>query len=150
MTQATTIRFGRQAILIGDGATPVEAFAAPCGLTSLTKTTNVETNTVNIPDCTDPDLSSWLGIDEISRQIQLSFGGILNVESLQLWQEWDLAGGYKNVRWFRDLDLADGGGYLQGPALLTAFEETGEEKQRYQISGTITFDGKPTWTDAAP
>lgn len=147
MAQATTVRFGKQAILIGNGATP-EVFTAPCGLTSLTKTTNVETNTVNIPDCTDPDLSSWLGIDEISRQIQLVFGGVLNTESLLMWQTWDLAGGYKNVRWFRNLDTTDGGGYLSGSALLSAFEETGEQKQRYQISGTLIYDGKPTWVPA--
>lgn len=148
MAQATTVRFGQQALLIGDGATPTENFTAPCGITSLTKTTNVETNTVNIPDCDDPDLASFLGIDEISRQIQIQFGGVLATEALDMWQEWDLAGGYKNVRWFRDLSAANGGGYLQGSALFTAFEEAGEAKQRYNITGTITFDGKPTWTPA--
>lgn len=148
MAQATTIKFGQQALLLGNGATP-EVFATPCGITSLTKTTNVETNTVNIPDCDDPDLASFLGIDEISRQIVLSFGGVLATESLLTWQTWDLAGGYKTVRWFRNLTAPNGGGYLEGSVLLTAFEEAAEAKQRYQITGTMTFDGKPTWTPAA-
>lgn len=148
MAQATSIRFGSQQLLIGDGASPSEIFSAPCGLTSLTKTTNVETSTVNIPDCDDPDLASFLGIDEVSRQIQVTFGGLLATESLPLWQAWDLAGGYKNIRWYRDLTNPQGGGYLQGAALLTQFEETGEAKGRYQMSGQVTFDGKPTWVAA--
>lgn len=146
MALANTVRFGQQQLLIGDGATP-EVFAAPCGITSLTKTTNVETNTVNIPDCDDPDLASWLGIDEVSRQIQMSFGGVLDTSALvAVWQDWDMDGGYKNVRWYRDLTAPNGGGYLQGPALFTAFEEAGEARGRYAISGTIIFDGKPVWT----
>ncbi len=148
MAQATTVKFGSQQLLIGDGATPTELFSAPCGITSLTKTTNVETNTVNIPDCDDPDLASFLGIDEVSRQIQIQFSGVLATEYLPEWNEWDLEGGYKNVRWYRDLTAPNGGGYLQGQALLTAFEESAEAKQRYNMSGTITFDGKPTWVSA--
>lgn len=156
MAAATTIRFGTQALLI-EWTPDSGTFTAPCGITSLTKTTNVETNTVNIPDCDDPDLASWLGVDEISRQIVLSFGGVLaqdiisglGISALGAWQAWDLAGGYKNVRWYRNLQAANGGGYLWGPALLTAFEETGEAKQRFNMSGTVTFDGKPTWVAAA-
>lgn len=148
MAQATSIRFGSQQLLIGDGATPTEIFTAPCGITSLTKTTNVETETTNIPDCDDPDLASFLGIDEISRQIQVTFSGLLATEALPMWQTWDLAGGYKNIRWYRDLSAPNGGGYLAGQALLTQFEETGEAKRRYQVSGQVTFDGKPTWTSA--
>lgn len=147
MSAATSIRFGTQQLLIGDGADP-EVFSAPCGLTSLTKTTNVETNTVNIPDCDDPDLASFLGIDEVSRQIQVTFSGLLATEALPMWQAWDLAGGYKNIRWYRNLSNPNGGGYLSGPALLTQFEETGEAKGRYQMSGQVTFDGKPVWTAA--
>lgn len=145
---AVTIKYGQQQLLIGDGATPTEAFSAPCGITSLTKTTAVATNTVNIPDCDDPDLASFLGIDEVSRQISIQFSGVLATQYLPEWQSWDLTGGYKNIRWYRDLSAASGGGYLQGPALLTAFEEAAEAKGRYTVSGTVTFDGQPTWVPA--
>ena len=64
MAAATPINFGDIAVLIGDGATP-EVFTAPCGLTELTETTNVETNTTNIPDCDNVDIASWLAIDEV-------------------------------------------------------------------------------------
>ncbi|MFZ2869845.1 phage tail tube protein [Zavarzinia sp.] len=148
MAQAVSIKFGLIALMLGDGATPTEVFEAPCGVTSLTVTTNVETNTTNIPDCEDPDLASWLAIDEISRQKQVSGGGLLAQASADTWNEWDLAGGYKNVRVYTNLSAANGGGYLVGPALLTAYEQSGERGQRWQNSFTITFDGKPTWVPA--
>jgi hypothetical protein len=44
---------------------------------------------------------------------------------------------------------ANGGGYLSGRALLTSFVETAQAKRRWNINGTVTFDGKPTWTAAA-
>lgn len=39
---AQTIKFGEQQLLIGDNATP-EVFGAPCGITSLTKSTSTNT-----------------------------------------------------------------------------------------------------------
>ncbi|WP_022697927.1 phage tail tube protein [Euryhalocaulis caribicus] len=147
MAQATSIKFGTQAILLGDGSTS-EEFAAPCGLTSLSKQTNVETNTTAIPDCDDPDLAVWLAVDEVSRQMTLSGSGLLAQEALDTWREWDNTGGFKNVRWLTDLAAANGGGHYEGEALLTQFEETGERGQRWQVNIGITFSGKPTWTDA--
>lgn len=144
---AVTVKYGDQQLLIGNGANP-EVFSAPCGLTSLTKTTNVATNTVNIPDCDDPDLASWLGVDEVSRQSTIQFSGVLATQYLPQWQAWDMSGGYKTIRWFRDLSAGAGGGYFQGKALLTAFEEAAEAKGRYTVSGTVTFDGQPIWFPA--
>lgn len=148
MAQATTIPFGAIKILIGDGASP-ENFVAPCGLTSLTDTTNVETNTTNIPDCEDPDMASWLAIDEVSRQKVVSGSGILSREAFKRWQDWDLAGGFKNAKVVYDLSAANGGGELSGRVLLTTFEKTAEAKGRWQISVGITFDGKPEWDPAS-
>lgn len=148
MAQAETLRFGEQALLIGDGATP-EVFTAPCGLTSLTRTTNVETTTTNVPDCDDVDLASWLEVDEVSRQMTMSGSGVMAKQSLAMWDEWDREGGPKNVRWYRNLLAADGGGYYQGPAILTTFEESGERGGKWTVNVGLTFDGKPTWTPAA-
>lgn len=148
MAQAVSIKFGLIALMLGDGATPTEVFAAPCGVTSLTITTNVETNTTNLPDCDDPDRASWLAIDEISRQKQVSGSGVLDRGAAEVWRAWDLAGGPKNVRVYTNLSAGAGGGHYAGPALLTAYEETGERGQRWQNSFTVTFDGKPTWVPA--
>lgn len=151
MAAAETIKFGEQQLLIGDGADP-EVFTAPCGITSLTKSTSTNTSDIDIPDCDDPDLVIWLGIDEVSRRMTLTFSGTLAQQSLALWQEWELNGGFRNVRWFRNLTDPVLRGYLAGSALLTEFEETSEARGRYTFTGTIIFDGQPTWTavPAAP
>ena len=151
MAQALTVRFGEQMLLIGDGADP-EVFSAPCGITSLTKSTSTNTSDVDIPDCDDPDLVVWLGIDEVSKRMTLTFSGTIAQQSLALWQEWELDGGLRNVRWMRNLTDLALRGYLAGPALLTEFEETAEGRGRYTFTGTIIFDGKPVWTalPAAP
>lgn len=148
---AQTIKFGEQQLLIGDNATP-EVFGAPCGITSLTKSTSTNTSDIDIPDCDDPDLVIWLGVDEVSKRMTLTFSGTVAQQSLALWQEWELNGGFRNVRWFRNLTNLALRGYLAGPALLTEFEETSEARGRYTFSGTIIFDGQPTWTavPAAP
>lgn len=145
MAQATTIKFGSTTLLLGDGAT-AETFTAPCGLTSLTMTINTETNSVNVPDCDDPDLASWLESDEVSKQMQLSGTGVLAQEAVPTWDEWWLNGGEKNVRWFRSISSANGGGYYQAPAILSNYEESGERGSRYQVNITITVNGKPTFT----
>lgn len=158
MAQGTTIKYGQQALLIGNGAVP-EVFVAPCGLTSLNKVTNINTTTTEVPDCDDPDLSSWLEIDPVSKQMVLSGSGVLTVEYLKYWDSWDgerdpnsgapLADLFKNVRWYRNILGANGGGYYQGPGLLTRFEEAGANKGRYQVTFSITFSGKPLWVPAA-
>lgn len=157
MAQATTIRFGDQALLIGNGATP-EVFLAPCGLTTLNKVTNIQTVTTDVPDCDDPDLPSYLEIDPVSKQIVISGSGVLAQEALPMWDAWDrgvdlqnnpLPDLYKNVRWYRNLLAANGGGYLEGPALLTRYEENAASKQRYLVNIAVTFNGKPTWHPGA-
>ncbi len=151
MASAITVKFGEQALLIGDGADP-EVFSAPCGITSLTKSTSTNTSDVDIPDCDDPDVVVWLGIDEVSKRMTLTFSGTIAQQSLALWQAWELDGGLRNVRWLRNLTNLDLRGHLSGPALLTEFEETAESRGRYTFTGTIIFDGKPVWTPlpAAP
>lgn len=148
MAQAKTLRFGQQSILIGDGADP-EVFAAPCGFTSLTLTVNIETATTNVPDCTDPELPAWLISDEVSKQMVVGGQGVLDTDAMQVWREWLLEGGERNVRWSTDGTGANGGGYFEAPGILTTFEETGERGQRWNQNIAITLNGKPEFTAAA-
>lgn len=148
MAQAKTIRFAGQLLMLGDGAEP-EVFAAPCGFTSLNLTVNIETNSTNVPDCADPDLPAWLESDEVSKQMVVGGTGVIDTDALQIWREWLLAGGEKNVRWFTTGAAADGGGYWQAPGILSTYEETGERGQRWQLNIGITLNGAPAWTDAA-
>ncbi|WP_270374981.1 phage tail tube protein [Marinicauda sp. Alg238-R41] len=148
MAIATSIKFGKQAVLLGDGATS-EVFTAPCGITSLTKSTNVEVSETQIPDCDDPDALSQVVIDEIARSKTLSGSGTLSTEALDTWRDWDDAGGEKNVRWFTDLSAGDGGGHYQGAGILTSFEETGERGGRWQVSFEIRISGPFPFTAAS-
>lgn len=146
MAQAKTLRFAQQLLMIGDGATPTEAFEAPCGLTSLNMTINIETNTVNVPDCDDPDLPAWLVSDEVSKQMVVGGQGVLDTDAMQIYRDWWISGGEKNIRWFTDGLAADGGGYWQAPALMTTYEETGERGQRWSVNVAFTMNGAPTFT----
>lgn len=148
MAQAKTIRFAGQLLMLGDGATPTEVFAAPCGLTSLNLTVNIETNSTNVPDCADPDLPAWLESDEVSKQMVVGGSGVIDTDAMQIWREWLLTGGEKNVRWFTTGTAANGGGYWQAPGILSTYEETGERGQRWNVNIGVTLNGKPTWTDA--
>lgn len=148
MAQATTIAFGQQYILVGDGAEP-EVFTMPCGITSLSRQIVTNTSDVDIPDCTDPDAFNWLGIDINSKRMTLTFGGILAEESIALWDDWSMEEAFKTVRWYRNIG-APNMGYWQGRAALTDYTENSESRGRYQLSGTLIFDGKPTWTAVTP
>ena len=146
MAQAKSLKFGKQIMLLGDGETPTEGFEAPCGFESLTLTVNIETNETNLPDCDDPDLPAWLVSDEVSKQMVIGGEGVLDTDAYQVWREWLLEGGERNVRWLSDAAPGDGGGYFEAPGILSAYEESGQRGQRWQVSITVNLNGKPEWT----
>lgn len=148
MAQAKTLRFKDQLLMLGDGTTPTEGFEAPCGFTSLNLTVNIETNSTNVPDCDDPDLPSWLVSDEVSKQMVITGQGVLDTDANQVWREWLMEGGERNVRWVTNGNAAAGGGYWQAPAILSGFEYAGERGQRWAQNITLTLNGRPTWTPA--
>jgi len=145
MAQATTVTFGQQYLLVGDGATPTEVFTMPCGITSLSREVSTNTTDVDIPDCADPDALVWLGVDVNSKRITLTFSGVLAEEAVSLWDDWAMEEAVKNIRWYRNIGGSNAG-YFAGAAVLTNYQEQGQNRGRYTISGTIIFDGKPTWT----
>lgn len=148
MAQAQTYRFGKALLMLGDGGGP-ETFAAPCGFESLTMTVNIESNTVNIPDCADPDLAAWLATDIVSQQMTIQGSGVIDTDALATWQTWWLVDGNveKNVRWFRDIGVvANAGGYFEAPAVITNFAENGNRGNRWLFDVSIAMNGKPTFT----
>lgn len=149
MAQAKSLRFAQQSMLLGDGAEPSEVFTAPCGFETLTLTVNIETNTTNVPDCEDPDLPAWLASDEVSKQMVVSGEGVLDTDAMQMWRDWLLEGGERNVRWLTAGTSGNGGGYFQAPGLLTTYEEQGQRGNRWRQSIGITLNGAPTFTPAS-
>lgn len=148
MAQAKTLKFAQQTMLLGDGATPTEAFTAPCGFLELSMTVNIEINTTNVPDCLDPDLPAWLQSDEVSKQMVLAGNGVLDTDAMQDWRDWMMAGGEKNIRWKTNGTAINGGGYFQAPGILSTYEETGARGERWSLSVGVTLNGKPTFTAA--
>lgn len=147
MAIGTSIKFGRQTILIGDGSTPTEAFTAPCGVTDLTLTVNTATAEVNVPDCSDPDLPSWLVSDVVSKQMVLSGSGTLVTESLPTWQELFLGSTERNIQFSRN---TGGGtsvdGVFEAPAILTQWDESASLGNRWTFNFSFNLNGEPTFT----
>lgn len=154
--QNYSIRFGQQQLLIGpayvngDDVPPAGSiFSAPCGLTGLTR--NVVTNTadVSLPPCDDPEAVIWLGVDAVSKRMTLTFTGTLADVALPVWDGWSMGSEMRWVRWYRNIG-APNQGYWEGPAQLTDYTEESTDRGRYTNSGTIIFDGEPTWVSIPP
>ena len=148
MAQSKAISFGKQYLLFSDMAT-VPEFSPACGAEEWNLNINIETSTTNLPDCENPDLPAWLGIDEVSKQMAFSWNGVLDTDAMQMFRDWWFEGGPKNVRWMTSGAALDGGGYYAGPALLTSYSETATRGQKWRISAGVAIDGKPTHTPAA-
>lgn len=154
--QNYSVKFGQQQLLIGPAYVENQnvpsagaVFAAPCGLTGLTR--NVVTNTadVSLPPCDDPEAVIWLGVDTVSKRMTLSFTGTLADVALPVWDDWSMGNAMRWVRWYRNLG-APNQGYWEGPAQLTDYTEESTDRGRYTNSGTIIFDGEPTWVSIPP
>lgn len=141
MAQATTFRFSKFLILVGDGSTP-EDFAAPCGLTSRGFNRTKETNDTNVPDCADEDAPSWLERDVVSLSAALSGSGVLAEESVDIWDEWFESTASRNVR----ITLGEGSSMRtwQGAAHLSTFNIQGERGSRVTAEIEIVSDGEFT------
>lgn len=144
-----SVKFGQQQLLVehpaGSGF-----FGAPCGITGLTRQVQTNTNDVELPPCNDPDAIIWLGIDPISKRMTVTFSGTLADVAMQIWDSWAMEDeALRRVRWYRNLDEPNRG-YWEGYAVLTDYQEESSGRARYTNSGTVIFDGKPTWVDIPP
>lgn len=139
-------------ILLGDGATPTEGFAFPCGANARSVTFTNNTGETVVLDCADPDgqvaaIERWIE----SQDTQLSISGTVAKEAFATWRAWADAtenDGVKNVRVTILNSAADGGGYWELPAILQSFEKSREGKAVTQFTATIVGAGRRTWTAA--
>lgn len=84
MAQATTIRGGAVAVMLGDNASPI-VYSSPCGFTQRSVTLNKALEEFQIPDCSDPDAVDWLGRDAASLSMSVNGEGVLAEESVEDW-----------------------------------------------------------------
>lgn len=85
MAQPVTLKFGGFRVLLGDGATPVENFVAPCGFTQNSFSRSKELNEVVIPDCDDPDAVAHTARDARSLSASISGSGVLARAAYPVW-----------------------------------------------------------------
>lgn len=138
-------------IMLGDGATPTEAFAFPCGANarSVSFTNNLGEETVL--DCDDPlgelaAIQRWIESQDTSLTIS---GRVAKGDSIAMWREWIDDGVQKNIRVMFDESAADGGGYYTLAAYLQQLEWGSEGKGTATFTATIMGSGPRVWTDAA-
>ncbi len=96
MAQASTIKFGKMVVKLGNGASP-EVFEAPCGLTTQALNRGKTLNETNVPDCDDPDAPAWTGREVQSLSWSISGSGVLAYESVALWEDFFDSTDSKNV-----------------------------------------------------
>lgn len=149
MATATTGTFAQFKILIGDGATPTEAFAPICGLTSRGLNGSADVVTSEVPDCADEDLPSWQEKDVKSISMSLSGSGMWSQESHGILMDWFLSAAKKNIKvQYANANSGDPE-FLAGPAVLTQLNNAAEKGGRISADITIEFTAKPTVTDKA-
>ncbi len=149
MARPTTLRGSKLLIQIGDGASPTEAFTAPCALTTKGLNLAASANEFNVPDCTDPDAPSWTERVISALSGSVSGSGTLAMESLETWRDWFLSGDAVNIRVKFDTTAGNGGGHYAMSAVLTTFNVTGEVGGLVQIEVEMSSNGVVTWVDAS-
>jgi hypothetical protein len=147
MAQPKTIKGSKVLILLGDGTTPTEVFAAPCGLTTKGITFTAESNDQNVPDCDDPDAPTFTARVIATLSAAINGAGILALESLEDWREWFDSGLEKNIRLKLDA-AAPEGGYYQMSAVLTSFAIGGNQGELATVDVGILSNGAWAWTPA--
>lgn len=146
---ATTTTFAKFKILLGDGATPTEAFAPICGLTSRGLQGSSDVVTSEVPDCADEDLPSWQEKDVKSISMSLSGSGMWSQEAHGTLMDWFLSGARKNVKvQYVDADTGDPE-FLAGPCVLTQLNNAVDKGGRVSAEISLEFAAKPTVTDAS-
>ncbi len=141
---------GRFLITLGDGGSPSETFAHPCGAEAREVTLTNNTGEAVVLDCTDPlDTMAAIKRWTESQDASLTISGRVATQSLPAWIAWANSGATKNVRAEIDETSGDGGGYWALPAILQAFKLAATGKATATFEATIVGAGRRTWTAAS-
>lgn len=144
MALAKVFNYSGIKVLLGDGASP-EVYTSPCGFTERALTLSKSLGDVNIPDCSDEDIASWVGRDVISKSASISGSGVLDSDALTAWQTFFATDASKSAR----LELRRGGvkvGHWSGKFHLENLAVTGSQGQKATVSVSLQSDGEVAWT----
>lgn len=151
MAKPTTYDGTVVAIFLESTATPGQ-FIRPCGLTSHTVTFTKNMQEVQVPDCDDPSLASWIERGVESLDFSANGSGVLAAEAVDDW--WDAFNTTESINarvYIGKPTDTDNGRYWSGKVHLNNFEVTGERGNKAQVSVGIVSDGEMTFnTVTAP
>lgn len=148
MAQATTSTFGQFKLFLGDGVTPTEGFTPICGLTSKGINYETETNTVEVPDCSDEDLPAYKEEGAKSYAVTLTGSGMWAAQSHGTLIEWWKSGAAKNIKvQYVQANTGDVE-FVNGPAILKSLGSTVEKGGRLTAEISLAFTQMPTFVDA--
>lgn len=149
MAKATTSTFGQFKILIGDGATPVESFAAICGLTSKGINFNSDVTDTEVPDCTDEDMPSYKEKGVTAYDITLSGSGVWAREHHGVLLNWWKTQAPKNAK----VQYANAGPgqpeYISGQLILISIGNQVDKGNRLSADLSFAFVSMPDFENAA-
>ena len=149
MARPTTY-VGSSVALFLEGSTAGQ-YIRPCGLTNHTFSFTKNATEINVPDCDDPELPSWVERGVESLDFSGSGTGILAAEALDDWWEAFNSTESINARIYigKPTDTANGR-YWQGKIHVTGFEVTGERGGKANVNVSIASDGELILQTIAP
>lgn len=140
MAQPTTVKFGKFFVRLSSGSTPA-TFVAPCGFTSKSFSRGKSLNSVQIPDCDDPDAPAWEARDVQSMSATISGSGVLAKAAVPTWEA--ALASTDSIECEVELDYPDSGSDVYtGKFHIENFEITGSIGERVQVSVTMQSDGE--------
>lgn len=148
MAKPVTNRWSRLTFWLGDGGSPESFTSAVCGMTTKSFTISADTSDINVPDCDDPDLPSW--VERVVRSLSAGWNGsgVMDEATFAKYRAWMFSGEAKNG--YVVLDITDAG-YFSGRFVLTNIEVNGSESDgKIAFTSQVQSDGEITWTAGAP
>lgn len=144
MTTVNHVEFKGFEILIGDGATPTEAFEPYCTMNSSRgMTISGETTSRNLPDCEDDLIPSKTLNYVTAISGEISGAGVLEKTDDKFFADWANSGEAKNVK----VRIGGTGGTQYAfAAKLTSFSVTAESKDVVNAELTLVSHGAITIT----
>jgi hypothetical protein len=151
MAAPKTASWTKFIILLGDGATPTEAFTAVCALTSKSIDFTGDPAETPVLDCEFPDQPAWMERVVRTKSATVAGEGVLQTDFAEEWWDWFDSGVAKNIRVQRNIPTLDGGGHYEGRFILTGYNETGnQDDAKIGVAVEMQSDGAIAWVPAAP
>lgn len=128
----------------------VGTFLRPCGLTSHTVTFTKNMQEVQVPDCDDPDLPSWIERGVESLDFSANGSGVLAAAALADWWAAFNSTESINARVYVGKPSDTANGYFwAGKVHVNQFEVSGEKGNKAQTTVGIVSDGEMVFTKIA-